>query len=326
MAMRIEMEPYPLKTVQNSKASWLRVLAFALALLVILALAGFGAFERWGRTSVPDLSGTLLNWTSLHDKQALVDYLDHTVRQPGFSAEVVEVKKRQNYWSLAKAAKVNISSIIGFNPDLRRLNAYIGRPLLLPREKGSLYQVGIGETLQSIEKKFDLPPGTLLAANRVGWLGAAVGQVLFVPGKAPEQLTQPMHQLIAQRDFFRSPLAGRFTSMMGRRVDPFTGVIRFHNGVDIGAHFNTPVGVAADGTVVFADWNGGFGKCVIVRHAQGYKTLYGHLNQILVHVGERVKQHQIIGRVGMTGRTTGPHLHFTIWKNNKLQDPLKYLW
>lgn len=113
---------------------------------------------------------------------------------------------------------------------------------------------------------------------------------------------------------------------MGTRVDPFTGEKRFHNGVDIRAPFNALVAAAADGTVALAGWNDGFGKCVVIDHAQGYRTLYGHLNAILVHVGETVKQHQLIGRVGMTGRTTGPHLHFTIWKNKKVQDPMKYLW
>jgi murein DD-endopeptidase MepM/ murein hydrolase activator NlpD len=75
-----------------------------------------------------------------------------------------------------------------------------------------------------------------------------------------------------------------------------------------------------------AGWNSGFGKCVIIEHANGLRTLYGHLNTVMVHVGQKVKRNQYIGRVGSTGRTTGPHLHFTIWKDGKLQDPLKYLW
>jgi murein DD-endopeptidase MepM/ murein hydrolase activator NlpD len=272
------------------------------------------------------MPGTLLTWTSLQDKQALAAYLNKTVRQADFSVEIVTVKKRQTYWTLAKAAKLNIGTIVGFNPDMQHLNAYVGRPLLLPHSKGTLHQVSAGQTPESIEKDYGLAAGTVLAANRVGWLGLQAGQVLFLPGVAPKQLTAPMQQLFAQRDFFRSPLAGHYTSMMGKRTDPFTGVQRFHNGVDIGAPFNSLVAAAADGTVILAGWNGGFGRCIIIKHAQGYKTLYGHLNQILVHMGQKVKQHQLIGRVGMTGRTTGPHLHFTIWKNDRVQDPLKYLW
>ncbi|HTB23248.1 MAG TPA: M23 family metallopeptidase [bacterium] len=272
------------------------------------------------------MPGNLLTWSNLQDKQALAAYLTRTVRQADFEVEIVTVKKRQSYWTLAKQAKLNIGTIIGFNPDMQHLNAYVGRPLLLPNQRGSLYQVGATETAESIEKDYGLLSGTVRAANQVGWLGLSQGQVLFLPGVAPKQLTAPMQEIFAKRDFFRSPLAGHYTSMMGKRVDPFTGVTRFHNGVDIGAPFNSLVGAAADGTVVLAGWNGGFGKCVIIKHAQGYRTLYGHLNAILVHVGQKVKQHQLIGRVGMTGRTTGPHLHFTIWKNDRVQNPLNYLW
>jgi murein DD-endopeptidase MepM/ murein hydrolase activator NlpD len=189
-----------------------------------------------------------------------------------------------------------------------------------------LHQVVEGQTPESIEKDYGLISGTVRAANRVGLLGLRPGEVLFLPGVAPRQLTGRMQDLFSRRNFFRSPIAGRYTSLLGKRVDPFTGAIRHHNGVDIKAQFNSLVAAAADGTVVLAGWNDGFGKCVIIDHAQGFRTLYGHLNEILVHVGQKVKQHQPIGRVGITGRTTGPHLHFTIWKDNKLQNPLNYLW
>jgi murein DD-endopeptidase MepM/ murein hydrolase activator NlpD len=198
--------------------------------------------------------------------------------------------------------------------------------VLLPNQKGSLYQVGETRTPEAIEEEFGLLSGTVRAANKVGWRGLAEGQVLFLPGIGPKQMTASMQAIYARRSFFRSPLAGRYTSLLGNRVDPFTGVIRHHNGVDIKAAFNAPVAAAADGVVKLAGWNDGFGKCIIIDHAEGYRTLYGHLNEINVKIGQKVKQHQFIGRVGLTGRTTGPHLHFTIWKNGKLQDPLKYLW
>ncbi|MGH7441454.1 MAG: M23 family metallopeptidase [bacterium] len=315
-----EVQPMPSKSAK-------RIVFLILGLVVLALLAGGGALV-WhrGLSPVPDQPGNLLSWSSVQQKRVLADYLNRNVLEPDFKVGVVAIKRHQNYWSLAKTAKININSIIGFNPDFKELSAYVGRPVLLPRERGALYQVAAGDTAVGIERRFKLAAGTVKSTNRVGWRGLSPGQVLFLPGSAPEELTAGMHQLIAQRDFFRSPLAGHFTSMMGERVDPFTGVIRFHNGVDIGAPFNTLVGAAAAGTVILAGWNGGFGKCVIIRHAHGYRTLYGHMNQLLVHVGEKVRQHQFIGRVGMTGRTTGPHLHFTIWKNGKVQNPLKYLW
>jgi len=266
------------------------------------------------------------SWSSLQDKQGLAAYLSRTVQVPGFGVTVAAVAKKQSYWTLAKAARINIDTIVGFNPDMEHLNAYVGRPVLLPNQRGALHQVQAGDTPESIERDYGLLTGTVRASNRVGWTGLLPGQVLFLPAAAPRQRTAPMQALFAKRDFFRSPLAGSYSSHMGIRVDPFTGEKRFHNGVDIRAPFNALVAAAADGTVSLAGWNDGFGKCVVIDHAQGFRTLYGHLNAILVHVGEKVKQHQLIGRVGMTGRTTGPHLHFTIWKNKKVQDPMRYLW
>jgi len=303
-----------------------RLLAWALVGLAALLASGAGALWQWGRSRVPAIAGSLQTWSSQDQKQALAVYLMDTVRQPGFDVKVVTVAQKQSYWTLAKAAKVNIDTIVGFNPDMEHLNAYVGRPLLLANQKGALHQVQAGQSPEDIEKDYGLLSGTVRAANSVGWLGLRPGQVLYLPGASPHQLTGPMLDLFARRNFFRSPLAGRYTSLLGMRIDPFTGAVRHHNGVDIKAPFNSWVAAAADGTVTLAGWNDGFGKCVVIDHAQGYRTLYGHLNEIMVHVGEKVKQHQLIGRVGITGRTTGPHLHFTIWKDDKLQNPLKYLW
>lgn len=285
-----------------------------------------GAFFWFGRSSVPALEGGIQTWTALEQKQALADYLNRNIRIPGFKAETVAVAKKQNYWSLARGAKVNIDTIVGFNPDMQHLNAYVGRPVLLANQRGALHQVAPGESLAGIEERYGLERGTLRQVNRLGWLGPRSGQVLFLPGVAPKQLTPEMQAIYDQRNFFRSPLAGKYTSLLGTRHDPFTGFSKHHNGVDIKAPFNSLVAAAADGTVSLAGWNSGFGKCVIIEHADGYRTLYGHLNTILVKQGQKVKQYQFIGRVGSTGRTTGPHLHFTIWKNGSLQNPLKYLW
>lgn len=295
-------------------------------LLFLTGLCVAGAVYRFGRSRVPGISGSIQEWSGLEQKQALALYLNRSVRSPGFQAETVAVARKQNYWSLARDAKVNIDSIVGFNPDMQHLNAYIGRPVLLGNQRGALHQVAVGETLPGLEELYNLPRGTLRQVNVVGWLGLRPGQVLFVPGVAPKQLTPEMQAIFAQRNFFRSPLAGKYTSLLGTRHDPFTGVTKHHNGVDIKAPFNSLVAAAADGTVSLAGWNGGFGKCVIIEHAQGYRTLYGHMNTILVKPGQKVKQYQFIGRVGTTGRTTGPHLHFTIWKDGLIQNPLKYLW
>jgi murein DD-endopeptidase MepM/ murein hydrolase activator NlpD len=122
---------------------------------------------------------------------------------------------------------------------------------------------------------------------------------------------------------FLLPLRGPFTSRFGLRAHPLFGRRHFHTGVDIAAPRGTPVRAAADGTVLYAGWYGGYGKLVVLDHGQGTSTLYGHLSQILVTSGQRVARGQLIGRVGSTGYSTGPHLHFEIRQNGRPVDPLQ---
>jgi murein DD-endopeptidase MepM/ murein hydrolase activator NlpD len=101
------------------------------------------------------------------------------------------------------------------------------------------------------------------------------------------------------------------TSRFGWRTHPLTGVRRFHSGVDIGAPTGTPVVATVSGTVVSAGWNGGYGKAVIIQQPNGVRqTLYGHLSQISVQAGQTIEQGTVLGLVGSTGQSTGPHLHY----------------
>ncbi|BAZ65505.1 peptidase M23B [Fischerella sp. NIES-4106] len=102
------------------------------------------------------------------------------------------------------------------------------------------------------------------------------------------------------------------TSLFGWRVHPITGDRRFHSGMDIGAAIGTPILAAYSGQVEVADWVGGYGQAVILNHNNALQTLYGHMSQILVQPGQRVERGTVIGLVGSTGNSTGPHLHFEV--------------
>jgi murein DD-endopeptidase MepM/ murein hydrolase activator NlpD len=122
------------------------------------------------------------------------------------------------------------------------------------------------------------------------------------------------------------PLKGYVTGGVGRREDPFSGTtIDQHTGLDISAPYGTKVYAPADGTVIYAGTREGYGNIVVIDHKFGYTTRYGHLSKFDVQVGNRVSRHDIIGYVGTSGRTTGPHLHFEIWQFNKYRDPLKVI-
>lgn len=111
---------------------------------------------------------------------------------------------------------------------------------------------------------------------------------------------------------FRYPLQqlARVTSRFGWRTHPLTGNRRFHSGIDIGAPSGTPVVATGSGTVISAGWNGGYGKAVIIQHNDTQQTLYGHLSATSVQAGQTITQGTVIGLVGSTGNSTGPHLHF----------------
>ncbi len=118
------------------------------------------------------------------------------------------------------------------------------------------------------------------------------------------------------------PVRGRITSTFGYRI--FRGRRDFHTGIDIAVWYRTPVAATADGVVVAAGWQSGYGWSVVIQHKEGWSTLYGHLSRYLVDVGDHVKRGQIIGLSGSSGNSTGPHLHYEIRLNGVPVDPWRY--
>ena len=121
------------------------------------------------------------------------------------------------------------------------------------------------------------------------------------------------------------PLRGAISSEFGHRVSPFTGMDQFHEGLDIEADVGDPVRATADGIVVSAGWSSGLGQLVEIKHENGIVTRYGHNSKLLVRRGQRVQQGDIISRAGMTGRTTGCHVHYEVVVNGRNVNPRKYL-
>jgi murein DD-endopeptidase MepM/ murein hydrolase activator NlpD len=115
------------------------------------------------------------------------------------------------------------------------------------------------------------------------------------------------------------------SSGFGMRMDPFLRSPAMHTGLDMRGDTGDPVRVTANGTVTTAGFNGGYGKMVEVDHGNGLATRYGHLSAIDVKVGERVRIGQILGKIGTTGRSTGPHLHYETRVDGEAVDPQKYL-
>lgn len=129
----------------------------------------------------------------------------------------------------------------------------------------------------------------------------------------------PAIQPIADKD------VARFASGFGYRIHPIYKTKKMHSGVDLTAPVGTKIYATGNGTVLRSSRSrGGYGKRIIIDHGYGYKTLYGHLNKMFVIQGQKIKRGDLIGEVGNTGRSTAPHLHYEVRKNNKAQDPINF--
>ena len=128
----------------------------------------------------------------------------------------------------------------------------------------------------------------------------------------------PAIQPISNKDLKRT------ASGYGMRIDPIYRVPRFHSGMDFSAKIGTDIYATGDGKVTMAGWKQGYGNCVMIKHGYGYETLYGHMNKFKVRVGQNVKRGEVIGTVGNTGKSTGPHLHYEVIVKGKYDNPSKY--
>ena len=127
-----------------------------------------------------------------------------------------------------------------------------------------------------------------------------------------------------RRGFMGMPVAGHITSTFGWRMHPILGFMKLHKGVDIGAAYGSPIYAVGDGTVSFAGRAGGYGNFVKLAHAGGLETGYGHMSRMAVSRGAHVARGQVIGYVGSTGMSTGPHLHWEVWRGGVSVDPRRF--
>jgi murein DD-endopeptidase MepM/ murein hydrolase activator NlpD len=121
------------------------------------------------------------------------------------------------------------------------------------------------------------------------------------------------------------PVMGPITGAFGERIDPFNGEGAFHSGVDISCHYGQPVLAPADGTVTYADYYNGYGRMLQIDHGNGISTRYGHLAGFAVSDGQSVRRGEVIAYVGLTGRSTGPHLHYEVRIHDTPVNPHKFL-
>ncbi len=242
-----------------------------------------------------------------------------------------EVQKNDNLWKIAKQFGGNADfwyTLLSVN-KLKNANALrVGQKIRIPDQPGILHTVKQGETLEDIALQYDVAMQRIAGANEIHNPSQIIaGADIFVPDA---RITLKHQRRLEQESnvplqFIWPARTRRITSRFGYRKHPITRRRTFHKGMDIGCGSGAPIYAAADGVVTFSGRMGGYGKLVVIRHARGFETRYAHNSRLKVRKGQRVKQGQRIANSGSTGRTNGPHLHFELLKNKKVQNPAKFL-
>lgn len=239
---------------------------------------------------------------------------------------IYTVREGDTLSSIAKMFDVSVNTIRWANDSVLAGGSKlkVGSDLVILPISGVLYTVKKGDTLQSIANRYKADKDEIVSFNGLSVSGTlAIGDTITIPdGDAAviAYATTPRTSVPANKNAPTSKLRGISTvAYDDYYTRPIDGVrtqgLHGYNGIDFGAPIGTPIVAAAAGDVIIArsgGWNGGYGTYVVISHANGTQTLYGHMSKIIIESGERVYRGQTIGYSGNTGKSTGPHLHFEV--------------
>lgn len=227
------------------------------------------------------------------------------------------------------------SSTILWSNDLRESDLLqVDQELKIPAVDGAVHTVESGDTIWEIASRYDVDFTKIVEANPdVDAEALQPGQVLLIPGGEPVYQRRStmvasrggQRQAAASGTFGRWPLSGPVTDWFGWRTHPVYGTRHYHDGMDIGVPIGTPVLSVTRGRVSYVGYLGGYGLTVKVDHGDGLVTLYAHLSQANVEVGQSVGGGEQVALSGNTGTSTGPHLHFSVFVGGSPVDPSTWL-
>lgn len=227
---------------------------------------------------------------------------------------------------IADEFNVTQDTLISVNNIRQTRLIQVGQYLKIPSMPGIIYTVKTtGETPATIAAKYDVNADKCALVNSMTVdTSLTAGASLFVPDAELDWVTRQE----INGDLFHKPLHNRYwlSSYYGWRNSPFDASRRtFHGGIDMASPAGTSIYAALDGRVTATGYNATYGNYVIIQHHSGYKTLYAHMSAITCKQGNFVYTNTVIGKVGSTGLSTGPHLHFTVYKNGKTMNPLSLI-
>lgn len=227
--------------------------------------------------------------------------------------------------SIAQQYNLIPATLIGMNPALQSGRVAVGSEIIIPPYNGIRVQVPAGQTWRQVATTYKVRAGVLFEVNGC----KKVPREVFVPGVN----WSPNRPAGVSRQLAGYPLPQKTTAVLGYgwQIRPDTGKVFFNSGVDLSAAVGTPVRTVGAGTVAFAGQQGSYGNLVVVNHPRGRQTRYAQLNGVAVRAGQTVKQGDLLGTVGTTGKPIAaqPHLHFEVRYASSLgwvaEDPASYL-
>lgn len=248
---------------------------------------------------------------------------------PVFHVSTYRAKSGDNLWTVAEKNGLDFYTILSVNRLKKANTISIGQELKIPNQRGILHTVHEGQTLEDIALTYDVSIRRIIRVNKIlDPNEIKQGSDLFIPGA---KVTLAFGEELLKNSGIPPQFAwpcrrfSRISSRFGYRKDPFTGRRAFHPGLDFAPGYGAAVYASMSGVVTYAGWMGGYGRLVVIRHTDGYRTRYGHLSRIRVKKGDYVRQGRQIGNVGNTGRSKGAHLHFEIRRNGKPLDPRTFI-
>lgn len=246
-----------------------------------------------------------------------------------FGLSVYQAQDGDTYHSLSRKFNLSETTLRSANSANDSSEPIVGASMAIPIKDGIYHRVLEGQGLADIAKAYGVPLRSVLEANhKKSDLDVHPGEILYLPGGNYLSRSNVqwigLNSLVVDKVFVK-PTTGRFADGFGDRIDPLDGKKRFHSGLDLAPGLGARVVAAQSGKVAFADIRAGYGRLIILDHGNDLTTWYGHLDEILVRPRQIVKKGELIGRVGRSGRATGPHLHFEVRLKDHPQNPLLYL-
>ncbi|MCL2069461.1 MAG: M23 family metallopeptidase [Treponema sp.] len=218
---------------------------------------------------------------------------------------------------LATQAGLNEDTLISANNIRNTRLVQIGQVIRIPNQDGIYYAVQTGDNLEGIAQRHNTSVSHISVANELFSGAIRPGDMLFVPGARMDWVARQE----INGDLFIWPTVGRVSSGYGFRISPITHTRHFHAGLDISSPMGTPVRAAMAGRVLQVGYDHAWGHFVLVGHHSGYRTFYAHMSVVRVRPGANVATGERIGDMGSTGLSTGPHLHFTVYRNGITVNP-----